>query len=163
MTTFIFMALLASSQLISLEVKDMDASDFFRLMANIGNINVVLHPAVQGKVNLTVKDASWEQVFDVVLKNHGLTKEVEGNVVRIVPAAIVEAAQKQKAATDQACLNALPLTTRVYVLNYAKAENVAPVISKTLSPRGSATAYPPRNAIIVTDVERPEQCAAATK
>jgi len=86
-----------------------------------------------------------------------------GTVVRIVPAAIVEAEQKQKAATDQACLNALPLTTRVYVLNYAKAENVAPVISKTLSSRGSATAYPPRNAIIVTDVERPEQCAAAKK
>lgn len=163
MTSLIFALLFASSQVISLDVREMDLSDFFRLIAEVGNINVVLHPAVQGKVNLTVKDVPWEQVLDVVLKNHGLAKEFQGNVMRIVPSAIVEAEQKQKAATEQACLNALPLQTHVYVLNYARAENVAPIISKTLSPRGSAIAYAPRNALIVTDVERPEQCSAAPK
>jgi hypothetical protein len=31
-----------------------------------------------GKVNLMVKDVPWQQVLDIVLKNHSLTKEVEG-------------------------------------------------------------------------------------
>jgi type IV pilus assembly protein PilQ len=158
MTALILAAFLAFAQLISLDARDMDMSDFFRLMANIGNINVVLDPAVQGKVNLMVKDVPWEQVLDVVLKSHGLIKEVEGNIIRIAPATTHEAQERQKTATQQACLNALPLQTHAYVLNYARAENVAPIISKMLSPRGSVVAYPARNAVIVTDVEHPEQC-----
>jgi type IV pilus assembly protein PilQ len=160
MTTLVLAALLTSGQLMSLDARDMDMSDFFRLMATVGNINVVLHPAVQGKVNLSVKDVPWQQVLDMVLKNYGLSKEMEGNVIRIVPVAVIEAEEKQKAATAAACLNALPLQTHIYLLNYARADAVAPIISKMLSPRGSVAAYASRNAVIVTDVEHPEQCMA---
>jgi type IV pilus assembly protein PilQ len=156
-------AFLASGQPISLDARDMDLSDFFRLMASVGNLNVVLHPAVQGKVNLSVKDVPWEQVLDIVLKNNNLAKEVEGNIMRIVPVAVLEAEQRQKVALQQTCLNALPLSTHIYVLNYARADSVAPIISKMLSPRGSVMVYPAMNAVIVTDVERPEQCTASSK
>ena len=151
---FILSGFLASAQLVSLDTREMDLSDFFRLMANMANRNVVLHPAVQGKVNLMVKDAPWEQVLDLVLKNHGLGQEVEGNTVRIAPAAAFEAELKQKAATEEARLNALPLQTHIYVLNYARAGDIALVLSKMLSPRGSVIAYPARNAVIVRDVVR---------
>ena len=158
MATLIFAAFL-STQLMSLDARDMDMTDFFRLMANVGNINVVLHPAVQGKVNLTLKDVPWEQVLDIVLKSYGLVKEVQGNVMRIAPAAVIQAEAKQQSATAAACLNTLPLETRFYVLNYARAQDVAAVISKMLSLRGSVVAYPPRNVLIVTDVAHPEQCS----
>jgi type IV pilus assembly protein PilQ len=161
MTMFILAVFLASVQLISIDARDMDVSDFFRLIANVGNINVVLHPGVQGKVNLAVKDVPWDQVLDIVLKTHGLAKEVEGNIMRIVPAAVLQAEEQQKTANVNACLNALPLQTHVYILSYAKAEEVAPIISKMLSPRGTAAAYPARNAVIVKDIERPEQCFPA--
>src|SRR5262245_42488597 len=113
----------ASTQLITLDARDMDLGDFFRFMGSAANMNVVLHPAVQGKVNLMVREARWEQVLDMVLKSYGLAKEVEGNIMRIVPLAVLEAEAKQKAAAEQACLNALPLQTQTYFLNYAKAEN----------------------------------------
>ena len=155
--TLILAAFLGSAQLMSLDTREMDLSDFFRLMANIANMNVVLHPAVQGKVNLMVKDAPWEQVLDSVLKSHGLRKEVEGNTMRIAPNAVLEAEYKQTAATEEARLNALPLQTYIYILNYAKAGDVALIISKMLSPRGSVIAYPSRNAVIVSDVVRPPE------
>jgi type IV pilus assembly protein PilQ len=158
-STLILAMFLASAQLISLDTRDMDLGDFCRLMANVANINVVLSPSVQGKVNLMVKDAPWDQVLDMVLKSHGLAREVKGNIMRIAPAALFEAEQRQNVGTAEACLKALPLQTRVYFLNYAKAENVAVVVSKMLSPRGSVVAYPGRNALIVTDVERPEDCS----
>ena len=142
----------ASSQFVSLDARDMDLNDFLRLMADIANVNVVLHPAIQGKVNLVVKEARWEQVLDAVLKTHALAKEVEGNIIRIAPAAVLESELKQKAAIEEARLNALPLETHIYYLNYARAEDVAVLISRTLSPRGSVVAYRPRNAVIVTDV-----------
>jgi type IV pilus assembly protein PilQ len=149
---FILTAFLASAQLVTLDARDMDLGDFFRFMGSAANINVVLHPAVHGKVNLMVREARWDLVLDMVLKSHGLAKEVEGNIMRIVPVAILEAEAKQKAAEGQACLNTLPLQTQTYFLNYAKAENVAPIIATMLSPRGSVVVYPGRNAIIVRDV-----------
>jgi type IV pilus assembly protein PilQ len=158
-STLILTSFLASAQLVSLDARDMDLGDFLRFMANAADMNVVLHPAVQGKVNLMVKEARWDQVLDVVLKIHGLIKEVEGNIMRIAPASTIETEQRQRAATAEACLKELPVQTHTYFLNYAKAESVALIISKMLSPRGSAVAYPARNAVIVTDVERPEQCS----
>src|SRR5215831_608827 len=124
-STFILVAILASAQLVSIDTRDMDLSDFFRLMANTANMNVVLHPGVQGKVNLMVKDAPWEQVLDLVMKNYGLAKEVEGNTMRIAPAATLETERKQKLAAEEAGLNILPLQTRTFLLNYARAEDVA--------------------------------------
>lgn len=157
-STLILAAFFASAQLVSIDTRDMDLSDFFRLMANIANMNVVLHPAVQGKVNLMVKDAPWDQVLNLVIKSHGLRKEVEGNTMRIAPAATVEVEQRQRSATEETCLRALPLQTHLYFLNYARAEDVALVISKMLSPRGSVVAYRPRNAVIVRDVDRAAEC-----
>ncbi|HYR45074.1 MAG TPA: secretin N-terminal domain-containing protein [Terriglobia bacterium] len=132
----------------------MDLTDFLRLIANLANVNIVLHPAIQGKVNLMVKEVPWERVLDVVLKSHGLAKEVEGNIIRIAPAAAFEAEQRQMAATEAARLNVLPLETHIYYLNYARAEEVAALISRMLSPRGSVIVYRPRNAVIVRDVAR---------
>ena len=156
-TSTLILATFLSAQLVSLDIAEMDLSDFIRFMGKTANMNVVLHPAVQGKVNLMVKDAPWEQVLDLVLKNHGLGKEVEGNTIRIAPLATFEAEFKQRVVMEEARLNALPLQTHIYVLNYAKAEDLAVVISKMLSPRGSVIAYPRRNAVIVRDVVRPPE------
>ena len=156
-SSLVLVAFLGSAQLVSIDTHEMDLSDFFRLIGKTADMNVVLHPSVAGKVNLMVKDAPWEHVLDLVLKNHGLGKEVEGNTMRIAPAATFEAELKQRTATEQAGLNASPLQTHIYFLNYAKAENLALIISKMLSPRGSVIAYPARNAVIVRDVMHPSE------
>jgi type IV pilus assembly protein PilQ len=151
--TLFFTTFLASAQVITLDARDMDLSEFFRLVANLTNMNVVLHPAVQGQVNLMLKDASLQDVVDLVMKNHGLGKEIQGNTMRIAPLASFEAEQRQVAATEAARLNARPLQTRIYFLNYARAEDIALIVSRLISPRGSVIAYMPRNAVIVRDVE----------
>ena len=151
------LAAFLAAQLVSVDARDMDLTDFLRFMAEAANVNIVIHPAVQGKVNLTVKDAQWEQLLDLVMKNYGLGKEVEGNVMRIAPIAAFEAEYKQRAATEQARLNALPVQTQIYFLNYAKADDVALVVSRMLSPRGSVITYRPGNALIVTDVILPPE------
>jgi type IV pilus assembly protein PilQ len=156
-STLTFAAFLASAQLVSIDARDIDLSDFFRFMADAAKVNIVIHPAVQGKVNLTVRDAPWEQLLGLVMKNYGLGKEVEGNVMRIAPIAAFEAEYKQRAATEQARLDALPLHTQIYFLNYAKADDVALVLSRMLSTRGSVIAYRPRNALIVRDVILPPE------
>jgi type IV pilus assembly protein PilQ len=156
-SSIVFGAFLASAQLVSLDIRELDLREFLRIMANAATMNIVLHPAVEGKVNLMVKDAPWEQLMDAVLKNFGLRREVEGNIMRIAPAATFEVELRQIAATEDARIDALPLQTYVYILNYARAADMAVVVSRMLSPRGSVVVYPQRNALIVRDVAPPPQ------
>ena len=134
----LILATFLSAQLVTIDVTEMELSDFFRFVARAANMNVVLHPAVQGKVNLMVKDVPWEQILDLVLKNHVLGKEIQGNTIRIAPE------------------ETLPLQTYVYYLKYSKAEDLVPIIAIMVSPRGSVAAYPARNAVIVRDVRPPK-------
>jgi len=130
----LILATFLSAQLVSIDTTEMDLSDFLRFIANAANLNLVIHPDVHGKVNVFVKDMPWEQVLDSVLKTHGLEKEVDGNTMRIAPAA------------------SLPLHTYVYYPKYLRAEELARIVALMLSPRGSVVAYPSRNALIVRDV-----------
>jgi type IV pilus assembly protein PilQ len=152
-TAGIFLTLfLASSQTISMDLSGASLRDFLDIMGRSANLNVVLHPAVQGSVTLNVRDAPWETLLDMVLRNYGLGRETEGNLMRIVPLSVLQDEMRQRAAIENSRFDALPLTTRVYALSYAKAEEMAPIVARLLSQRGVVIVDPRRNALIVRDV-----------
>ena len=66
-----------------MNLKDVDLKDFFRLIHEISGLNVVLDPSVHGTVTLVLDEVPWDQALDIVLQNNGLTKELDGNVLRI--------------------------------------------------------------------------------
>jgi type II secretory pathway component GspD/PulD (secretin) len=132
------LSMMLAAQVVSVDTTDMPLSDFIRMVARAANMNVVLHPAVEGRVNLLVQNAPWEPTLDIVLKNHGFGKEIVGNIIRIVPE------------------NTLPLQTYVYPLSYVRAEDIAPIVATMVSPRGSGSVYAARNALIVRDVRPPQ-------
>ena len=68
---------------ISVNLKDVDLKDFFRLIHEISGLNIVLDPNVKGTVTLVLDDVPWDQALDIVLKNNGLDRELQGNVLRI--------------------------------------------------------------------------------
>ena len=72
--SLVLVALLAQSP-ISVDFRDADLRDFFTMMGQTANVNIVLHPAVQGKITLEVHGVSWDVLLDVVLKNYGLSRE----------------------------------------------------------------------------------------
>src|SRR5262245_20236012 len=146
--------LMASPQDVSLDLRDADLRDFFRLMAETSNLNIVVHPVVQGKISLSVRNVPSNLLMDVVLKNYGLAAETTGNVMRVVPLSVLENEYRQSVAIEQARLASLPLETRTFTLNYANAADVARILSQFLSPRGTITVDQRRNAIITRDVVR---------
>jgi type IV pilus assembly protein PilQ len=139
-------------QSVSIDVRDADLGGFLLSMGTLGNRNIVVHPEVQGKVTLNVRDANWDDVLDMVLKNYRLGREVQGNLIRIAPLSVLQDEYKQRASTEAARLDSLPLETRVYPLNYAKATDVVPILLKLVSPRGIVIADPRTNMIIIRDV-----------
>ncbi len=68
---------------ISVNLKDVDLKDFFRLIHEISGLNIVLDPAVKGTVTLVLDEVPWDQGLDIVLRNNGLNQEIDGNVLRI--------------------------------------------------------------------------------
>jgi type IV pilus assembly protein PilQ len=137
---------------ISVNLKDVDLKDFFRLIHEISGLNVVLDPAVHGTVTLVLDQVPWDQALDIVLRNNGLTKEIDGNVLRIATQDTLkhEADQRRdllKAQTD----SAEPVTV-TRVLSYAQATPMVNTIKKFLTPRGDVFADIRSNTLIIRDI-----------
>jgi type IV pilus assembly protein PilQ len=60
---------------ISVNLKDVDLKDFFRLIHEISGLNVVLDPNVHGTLTIVLDDVPWDQALDIVLKNNDLARE----------------------------------------------------------------------------------------
>ncbi len=51
---------------ISVNLKDVDLKDFFRLIHEISGLNVVLDPAVKGSLTIVLDEVPWDQALDIV-------------------------------------------------------------------------------------------------
>jgi hypothetical protein len=68
---------------ISLDFKDGDLQDIFRLFSDISGLNVVVNPGVSGKVTLKLNEVPWGRALELILKTNGLGCVLEENVIRI--------------------------------------------------------------------------------
>src|SRR5687767_9083269 len=82
------LALAADGGLISVDWKDAQLTDALRLVARVGNLNLVLDPSVAGKtVTLALHDVPWQQALQLICSTNGFGSEIEGNVLRVAPVA----------------------------------------------------------------------------
>ncbi len=137
---------------ISVNLKDVDLKDFFRLIHEISSLNIVLDPNVHGTLTLVLDDVPWDQALDIVLENNGLDRVLEGNVLRI---ATIDTLRKEADATRQkneAEALSVPKVSVTHFLSYARAADVVPVVKKFLSQRGDVIADTRTNSVIVSDI-----------
>jgi type IV pilus assembly protein PilQ len=141
-----------TGEIISLDLKDYDIKDFFRLISEISGLNVVLDPNVNGNVTLKLTDVPWDQALDVVLRNSQLGAQLQGNVLRIATNGTLQAEQNAQKTLRDAEVQAAPLVTRTFLLSYTTAPIVSNTLKTLLSPRGTIITDDRRNALIVTDI-----------
>ncbi len=141
---------------IDLKVTNADVTDVLRTFAQISGLNIVVQPGVTGQVTAELENVPWDQALAQVLKINGLGCELEGNVMRIAPTAILrrEAGERQELANARAL--AVPLRTVLKRLSYATAQNVAGVLrsgsSGILSQRGSVLVDDRTNTLIIKEL-----------
>ena len=137
---------------ISVNVKDLDLRDFFRLINEISGLNIVIDPNVKGQVSMVLNDVPWDQALDIVLQNNQLDRQLEGNVLRIAAVSTLKAeADARKAQADSQAL-AVPRETVTRFLSYARAADTAPTVKRFLSPRGEVTYDVRTNSMIISDI-----------
>ncbi|MCG2711540.1 MAG: type IV pilus secretin PilQ [Candidatus Omnitrophica bacterium] len=122
---------------ISVEFKDADIQDVFRVLALKGSVSIVADPDVKGLVTVQITDVPWEKVLDVICRTYGYAYERETNIIRVTT--LDKQGQEN-------------LVTEVFTLNYAKASDVATSLSEMRSERGKIKFDSRANLVIVTDI-----------
>jgi len=146
---------------VSLDFQGADLRAVLRTFAEISGLNIVIDPAIQGTVDVALRDVPWDQALDIILRANRLGYVVDGAVVRIAPlnALAEEESQRRKLADEQALAGELRVMTRA--LSYARAADLSQLLTKTvLSQRGSVEVDVRTNTLIINDL--PERLERAT-
>jgi len=137
---------------ISLNFKDADLKDVFRIFHEISGYNIVLDPSVGGNVTIVLDNVPEDQALDIILKNNGLDKVFENNVIRIASTSkLSQEAAARKTLQEAKELEEMPVTfTRA--LSYARAKDVAPIVKRVMSKRGDVATDDRTNTLIISDI-----------
>ena len=139
---------------ISVNLKDVDLKDFFRLIHEISGLNVVLDPNVHGTLTIVLDDVPWDQALDIVLKNNDLARELEGNVLRIATVETLKKEADARRAQIESEALAVEKVSVTRFLSYAKAKDAIVTVKKFLSQRGDVVSDDRTNAVIVNDIPK---------
>jgi type IV pilus assembly protein PilQ len=137
---------------ISVNLKDVDLKDFFRLIHEISGLNVVLDPNVKGTLTIVLDEVPWDQALDLVLQNNGLDKQLNGNVLRIATRETLKREAETQRDLSVAQAQAVAPVTVTRVLSYAKAATMKDTLKKFLSPRGDILSDDRSNQLIIRDI-----------
>ena len=151
---------------ISLDFKDADIHNIFRLIAEVSNLNIITTDEVKGKVTVRLVNVPWDQALDVILTTKNLIKIEEGNVLRITTLDSVRKDREEKQKEEETLLKTRDTKLKleepwrkIIKVNYAKAEDIQKLLLEKkdegkgfLSPQGSVKADNRTNTLIIQDV-----------
>jgi hypothetical protein len=66
---------------VDLDLKSADLANVFRLLADVGHVNIVVSGDVTGTITLRLKHVPWDQALEVVARARDLDLEQDGNVI----------------------------------------------------------------------------------
>jgi type IV pilus assembly protein PilQ len=142
-----------TGQKISLDFKDADIKNVFRLLAEVSGLNIIVTNDVNRKVTIRLTEVPWDQALDLIIDTNGLGKEQVGNVVRISTAGQLKAEKDALAAAQKAKEDLEPLQTAYFNVNYAKVKDLEDKVKKLVSKRGSLVTDERSNTIMVRDIQ----------
>ncbi|ATC64512.1 hypothetical protein CMV30_11420 [Nibricoccus aquaticus] len=123
---------------LSVDFPDEEIRNVLRNVADLFELNLVIPDTLVGKTSIKLRDVTWRQIFQVVLNPVGYTYIEDGNIIKVVTAE---------------SLNMEPLSTEVFILNYAKASDVKPSLDAMVDAKtgGKIVIDARSNALIVSE------------
>ncbi len=140
---------------LSLNFQDIEVRSVLQLLADFTGLNLVVSDSVEGNLTLRLKNVPWDQAMDIILKTKGLDQRRAGNVILIAPTDEIAAREKLELEARKQVEELERLRTEFIKVNYAKAADIAELLSKEdnkiLSPRGSVSVDERTNTLLVKD------------
>ncbi|MEF9475778.1 MAG: type IV pilus secretin PilQ, partial [Candidatus Mariimomonas ferrooxydans] len=140
---------------ISIDFQDADLVHIFRLIADISGYNIVVSPKVKGKFSMKLTNVPWDHALDIILRNYGLSKAVEKNIIRIAPTSVIAKEEEEIAKAKEAREKSGDLITIIYPINFADVNDIEDAIkdAKILTKRGFVGVDERTSSVIIKDVE----------
>jgi type IV pilus assembly protein PilQ len=137
---------------IDLDLKDADVHNVLRLLADVGQVNIVTADNVSGTITIRMRNVPWDQALDVVLQAKGLGVVQRANMLRVAPLADLEKERDLQLARRLQEVKLAPLETRLIPVSYAQAAEIQERAKPLLSERGSIAVDDRTNVMIVRDL-----------
>ena len=143
-------------QRLTLNFQDIETRAVLQLLAETSGRNIVVSDTVQGNVTLRLRNVPWDQALDIVMTTKGLDMRQNGNVIIVAPAEEIAARETADLQAQQAISELEPLYSEFLQVNYAKAGDLANLISaeggnSLMSDRGSIAVDDRTNTLLVQD------------
>jgi type IV pilus assembly protein PilQ len=137
---------------IDLDLKDADVHNVLRLLADVGQVNIVTADNVQGSVTIRMRNVPWDQALDIVLQSKSLGMVRQANMIRVAPLSDLEKEREMQIARRQQEVKLAPIETRLIPVSYAQAAELQDRARPLLSERGSIAVDERTNVMIVRDI-----------
>ena len=142
--------------LVSMRLSRASLSDFFRLLAQLSALNIVIDPDVKGTLTLDVTRLGATRILETVLESHQLTKTEDGELIRIMTRRTAQEKEEADRLESETRKQARTRQTLVRQLNFTDAKILAAQIQKRgsfLSEQGTLLVDERTNTLFVTDLE----------
>jgi len=139
----------------SFNFQNIDLRTLLQLIAKQSGMNFIISDEVKGNVSLNLKNVTWREALDTLLRTQGLTSRQVGNVIFVSTIEdITNNETKQYHSVEQE-VNLSPLRSRLIRLKYTSAADLAVLLkgpqSSLLSPRGQVAVDTRTNSVIIRD------------
>jgi type IV pilus assembly protein PilQ len=143
---------------LTLNFQDIETRAVLQLLADVSGRNIVVSDTVQGNVTLRLQGVPWDQALDIVLATKGLDMRANGNVIIVAPAEEIAARERADLESRKEIKELEPLVAEFLQVNYAKASDLADLISggggggnALISERGSVAIDDRTNILLLQD------------
>jgi type IV pilus assembly protein PilQ len=134
---------------VSLDARDAPIVDIVRVLAEAGGFQVVFDPGLECRLTLKLHETRWRSVLDTVLSACRLGLEEEGDILRVAKVARLqeEAAARRRLEQERRPLPSGRLA--LFRLSYARAQQLAPLLDRILTPAGRVSYDSRSNTLLV--------------
>ncbi len=114
----------APKETLSVDFPDTDIREIVRNVADLFELNLVIPDSLQGKASIKLRDVTWRQIFEVVLKQVNYTFIEKDGIVKIVA---IKDLQEE------------PYLTKTFGFENVSSSKILPLIIPMLTPKRDAT------------------------
>ncbi len=139
-------------QPVSMSLVDASLVDFFRTVAELSDLNMVIDSDVSGNVTLRVEQLALDRVVEMVLKSHSLTRTVQDDLIRVSRQETLQAEKERERKMLELEHESQAPATVARSLNYASAEEAAKSLKNQLGEKGQLDVDTRTNTLLMTDI-----------
>lgn len=140
---------------ISIDVQGADIQTVLRSLADYGGRNIIAGPEVKGDVSVRLRDVPWQEALDIILQANGYGWEASrSGVLRVTTIKNLQTEALERESAERKKEDLLPLETRIFHIQFAKASELEQPLETSLTNRGEIKVEPQSNSLVVREIAK---------